>query len=117
MTRKGRDPGETTSPEKLVREYRYVVDYDPQSDRHKARCVELGDVVAEGMSDIEAIRNTQEAALRRLKGLTELPTPLCRRSYGGKVLLRLTPEKHREVAEEADRLGVSMNDYITSKLK
>lgn len=95
-------------------------DYDPEEQYYVARCVELGFVTADGKTQAEALHNIHAVALEGLRVLEGdgklLPTPLCRRKYGGKVLLRLTPDKHKELAEEADRRGMSMNDYIASKL-
>jgi len=44
------------------------------------------------------------------------PEPLSVKRYSGKVLLRMTPEKHRELAMEAAYQHVSLNRLIASRL-
>jgi len=39
------------------------------------------------------------------------------RPFSGKFQIRLTPEEHRRIYAEARRAGMSLNQYITSRLK
>lgn len=45
-----------------------------------------------------------------------LPTPLGQRTYSGKFNLRIPPALHRDLAMEAAREGVSLNQLATLKL-
>ncbi|MBA3461260.1 MAG: toxin-antitoxin system HicB family antitoxin [Deltaproteobacteria bacterium] len=44
------------------------------------------------------------------------PAPLSLQDFSGKILVRVPPEQHRELAMEAAEQGVSMNRLISKKL-
>ena len=46
----------------------------------------------------------------------EIPEPFCLHKFSGEFRVRMPPEKHRKIAIEANLAGVSMNQYIVSKL-
>jgi len=46
----------------------------------------------------------------------EIPTPLTRRRFSGKISLRMTPEQHRRVATEATEQGISINQLLVSRI-
>lgn len=51
-----------------------------------------------------------------LEGGFPIPLPKERPAYGGKVLVRMPRSLHRRLAEQAQREGVSLNQYIVSIL-
>jgi predicted HicB family RNase H-like nuclease len=72
--------------------------------------------------------DTPEAALREImfvvsevvkdlaRGGDEIPEPFSKRTYSGKLNLRMPPQMHRELAMEAAREHVSLNQLINLKL-
>ena len=46
----------------------------------------------------------------------QIPEPLSRRKYTGKLIVRLTPSLHQRLASEALRKGVSLNEHVRGKL-
>ena len=46
----------------------------------------------------------------------ELPEPFGKRSYSGRIVLRMTPEQHRRIAMEAAEQGVSINTLLVSRI-
>jgi predicted HicB family RNase H-like nuclease len=46
----------------------------------------------------------------------DLPEPIAIHNFKGNLTLRTTPEKHREIALRAAESGVSINQYILSKI-
>jgi predicted HicB family RNase H-like nuclease len=46
----------------------------------------------------------------------EIPQPLSLQQFSGKLLVRIPPEQHRELATEAAEQGVPMNRLISRKL-
>jgi len=46
----------------------------------------------------------------------DIPKPLAEKTYSGKFMVRVPPEKHRNMAIKAAEEGVSLNRYISSKL-
>ena len=75
---------------------------------------------------LSALGNTLEKALREIKFVVEavleemdaeeLPEPLSRRQYSGKLSLRMPAHLHRSLAEKAVREDSSLNSLITSIL-
>jgi predicted HicB family RNase H-like nuclease len=106
-----------------IKEYRdkysYSVTLSTEDGVHVAKCIELG-IAAHGKSQIEAISEAMKAVETALEWLLEenleFPEPIAIQSFSGKLNLRLTPEKHKEIAIRARELDVSINKYINSKL-
>jgi len=44
------------------------------------------------------------------------PEPLGKKTYSGKLSLRLTPEQHKKAAMQAAEAGVSINKLLASKI-
>jgi predicted HicB family RNase H-like nuclease len=108
---------------KRIKEYRdqysYSVTFSVDDAFYVAKCIELG-IAAHGRSQIEALSEVMKAVETALEWLmednSELPEPIAIQSFSGKLNLRLTPEKHKEIAIRARELDVSINKYINSKL-
>ncbi|MBF2056187.1 MAG: type II toxin-antitoxin system HicB family antitoxin [Cyanobacterium sp. T60_A2020_053] len=45
-----------------------------------------------------------------------IPQPISEKSYSGKLLVRIPPELHRQLAREATEENISLNRYISNKL-
>jgi hypothetical protein len=46
----------------------------------------------------------------------EIPLPISARSYSGKFMVRIPPERHRMLAQEAAEAGVSINRLVSARL-
>ncbi len=46
----------------------------------------------------------------------DIPQPISARSYSGKFLVRIPPEQHRMLAQEAAEAGVSINRLASARL-
>jgi len=46
----------------------------------------------------------------------DIPNPLAEKTYSGKFMVRVPPEKHRSMVIQAAEQGVSLNRYISSIL-
>ncbi len=103
-----------------VKLYSYLVEYSLEDEAYVAKCIELG-IMAHGETQEEAIQEIKEATRVHLLMLEEdedkIPEPFNLREFSGKLNLRMTPEKHREIAFKAKTQGVSINHYINSQLK
>lgn len=102
---------------KLANQYAYLVEWSDEDEAYLAHCIELG-VTAHGGTQEEALGEAKEAALAGLEILkkAEIPEPLSLQNFSGKLNLRMTPQKHREIAIQAKSQGVSINHYIVSRL-
>jgi hypothetical protein len=45
-----------------------------------------------------------------------IPTPLSKKHYSGKFMVRIPPEQHRQLAIQAAEQGISLNRLASSKL-
>lgn len=103
-----------------VNKYSYNVEYDLDDGIYIARCAELPSLAAHGDTQEIAFKEIKVVALSTLKWIEEdkgvIPEPFCLHKYSGEFRLRMPPEKHRRIAIEASLQGVSMNQFIVSKL-
>jgi predicted HicB family RNase H-like nuclease len=72
--------------------------------------------------------STQEKALREIRHVVEYvledlaaekespPVPLSKRPFSGKLNVRMPKTLHRRLAAESEREGVSLNNWINTKL-
>ncbi len=74
------------------------------------------------------LHTTMEGALKGIVGIVadvvadmesageEIPQPLAARSYSGKFQVRIPPEQHRMLAQEAAEAGVSINRLVSARI-
>lgn len=66
---------------------------------------------------LQGIRKTVNGVVADMKKNGEVPpSPLSGRTYSGKLLVRIPPEIHRDLALKAVEEGVSLNRLISAKL-
>jgi predicted HicB family RNase H-like nuclease len=100
--------------------YSYNVEYDQDDKIHIARCAELPTLSAHGKTQEEAFQEIKKVVAMTLKWMAkekeEIPEPFGLHRFSGEFKVRMPPEKHRKIAIEANLAGISMNQYIVSKL-
>lgn len=100
--------------------YSYSVEYDQADNIHIARCAELPSLAAHGVTQEAAFKEIKKAVLTTLQWMSDdgevLPEPFGLHKFSGEFRVRMPPEKHRKIAIEASLQGVSMNQFIVSKL-
>jgi len=104
----------------LLKRYSYRVFWSEDDQEFVAVCLEL--------PSLSGLAKTQERALVEVKVAVEgalewifeegkeAPEPISTQKFKGNLSVRTTPEKHRELAMRAAESGVSINQYILSKL-
>lgn len=104
----------------MVDEYQFVVEWEPADRVFIAQVTEFPSLAAHGDSPEAALREIRElveAVIADLKAGNEpVPEPLSLREYSGKLNLRMPPDLHRRLATEAERRGISLNQFINMKL-
>lgn len=102
-------------------QYSYNVAWSEDDRVFIGRVAEFPSLAAHG--------NTQEKALREIRTVveyvledlkqdgSEIPVPLGKRSFSGKLNLRMPKELHRRLAVESEMQGVSLNALINAKLQ
>lgn len=105
------------SLKKIVDQYTYLIEWAKEDNVFVAKCIELG-IMAHGNTHEEAVTEAKKAALGGLKLLSEdeIPEPFAYQNFSGRLVLRISPEKHKAVTIQAKALGVSINHLIASKL-
>jgi len=105
----------------IAENYTYRVNWSEEDQAYVGTCLEFpllssfGDTMEEALG---AIRETVSDSLEILHEDEEpIPKPLSGRKYSGHLSLRIPPETHRRLAYEAQEQGVSLNQYITTRLE
>jgi len=100
--------------------YTYRVTWSPEDGEYVGTVVELPSLSWLAVDEREAfdgIRALTSQVVSDLVESGEIPPPaIADRDYSGKVLLRMTPARHRTIALLAAEQGVSMNRYINDAL-
>jgi len=104
----------------MVDEYQFIVEWEPDDRVFVARVTEFPSLAAHGESQEEALHEIHDlvgAVVADLNANGEpVPVPLSSRQYSGKLNLRMPPDLHRRLAHEAERSGISLNQWINMKL-
>ena len=105
---------------KIIEKYTYRVEWSEEDQLHIARCLEFPSLAAHG--------NTVEGALKEIKKVVEeaiswmqeeneeIPEPFGLKKYKGNLTLRVPAEIHRKLSIKSAEEGVSVNQYILSKI-
>jgi len=100
--------------------YTYRVLWSPEDQEHLGLCAEFPSLSWLAPTPEEAlsgIRTLVQDVVRDLHENNEpVPRPLTERRHSGKILLRTTPEMHRELSIQAAETGLSLNRLINSRL-
>ena len=106
--------------DRVVEKYTYRIEWSEEDEVFIGRCLEFPGLSAHG--------DTSEAALREIKIVVNeavtwlkedkktVPEPLGMRKFKGNLSLRVPPELHRELAIKSAEEGVSINQYILSRI-
>jgi len=103
-----------------VEKYTYRDEWSEEDNTHIAYCLEFPSLAAHGDSAADALANIVEVVEESVQWLTEenspVPEPLGLKNYKGNLSLRVPAETHRKLAIRSAEAGVSINQYILSKL-
>ena len=103
-----------------INKYSYKVIWSEEDGEFVGLCLEF--------PSLSALAGTQEAALKDIRFVVgkcinslvrekqPVPEPLSLRKFKGNLTLRVPPDVHRKIAQEAAEAGVSINQYILSKI-
>jgi antitoxin HicB len=87
---------------------------------YSARVPDLPGCMTQAETMKELLANVREAREVRLEGALEageeIPLPGGEGGYSGKLLVRMPRSLHARLARESEREGVSLNQYIISRL-
>jgi predicted RNase H-like HicB family nuclease len=102
-------------------QYLYSVGWSEADQIFGARVAEFPLLAAHGDTQEEALREIKEVVGFVLNDLREsgeaIPEPFGKRSYSGRLVLRMPEYMHRQLALEAMRQGISLNQLLNLKLE
>jgi predicted RNase H-like HicB family nuclease len=103
------------STDAMKKHYRVVLRFDPDGywvaeHPELPGCVADGETAAEALASLDTSRDLWIES-RRATGLP-VPEPGEEPQYSGRLLLRIAKSLHRELAQEAEAEGVSLNSWI-----
>ena len=100
--------------------YTYRVSWSPEDDEYVGTVVELPSLSWLDPDESKAflgIRQLTADVVTDLEARGEpVPPAIADRRYSGNFQVRLTPDRHRQLALEAAERGVSMNRLISDRL-
>lgn len=104
-----------------LEQYLYSVGWSEEDEAFVARVAEFPSLAAHGETLEEALREIKTVVEFVLKDLTEsnepIPEPFGKRSFSGKLVLRMPEYMHRQLALEAMQQGISLNQLLNLKLE
>ena len=105
---------------KFTDKYTYRIEWSEEDRVFIARCLEFPGLAAHGDSPETALKEIKIVVSESVKWLQEdnktIPAPLGMKKFKGNLTLRVPPELHRELAIKSAEQGVSVNQYILSRL-
>ena len=103
-----------------IEKYTYRIEWSEEDHCHIAKCLEFPSLAAHGETTEEALREIKFVVEESVKWMREegepVPNPLGIKKFKGNLTLRIPPEKHRELAIRCAEEGVSLNQFILSRL-
>lgn len=103
---------------KQTHHYKVDIRWSDEDKAWVARVPELDGVVTHGDTLVEAAENAEDAIELHLESLKAnkrpIPKPAALQNLSGKYPLRMGKERHQDVAIAAAKLGMSVNEYLTS---
>ena len=105
---------------KIIEKYTYRIEWSEDDKVHIARCLEFPSLATHGNTAEEALHEIEKVVEETIKWMKEdneqIPEPLGLKKFKGNLTLRVPPEIHRELAIKSAEEGVSINQFILSKL-
>lgn len=103
-----------------VGKYTFRIEWSEQDNVHISRCLEFPSLSAHGTTVLEALQEIEFVVSETIAWLKEegepIPTPFGVKKFRGHLTLRVPAEKHRELVIRSAEEGVSVNQFILSRL-
>lgn len=101
-------------------DYLYSVVWSDDDEAFIGRVLEFPSLAAHGNTPEKALREIRAVVGYALSDLEDsgeaIPEPLRKRSFSGRLNLRMPKQLHRQLVVEAEQEGVSLNQWINAKL-
>jgi len=105
---------------KQAEKYTYRVEWSEEDNTHIARCLEFKSLAAHGDTAVKALAEIEKVVKETIKWLEAenepIPEPFGIRKFKGNLTLRVSVELHRYLVMKSAEEGISLNQYILSKI-
>jgi len=102
------------------RKYRVDIYWSTEDECYLAEVPELPGCVTHGETVLEAAQNAEECIEAWIEMALEagdpLPVPAVEKHWSGRFVARIPRDLHADLALEAERQGVSLNQYVVAQL-
>jgi len=102
------------------RKYRVDIYWSVEDECYLAEVPELPGCVTHGETVVEAAQNAEECIEAWIEMALEdgdpLPVPSVEKHWSGRFVARIPRDLHGDLAIEAERQGVSLNQYVVAQL-
>ena len=100
--------------------YTYRTEWSAEDEAYVSRCLEFPSLAAHGKSALHAleeiIKVVEDVVEDLRKSGEPIPEPLGERHFSGKILVRLSPDQHRQLVIESEEAHVSLNHLLVSRV-
>jgi predicted HicB family RNase H-like nuclease len=104
----------------LIDKYTYRVEWAEDDQTHIARCLEFPSLMAHGSTVAKALGEIEKVVTESIKWMEEenepIPEPFGLKKFKGNLTLRVPSEIHKQLVIKSAEEGVSVNQYILSKI-
>ncbi len=105
---------------KFIEKYTYRVEWSEEDNTHIAKCLEFPSLSTHGATMEKALTEIKTVINETIKWMQEenekVPEPFSLKQYKGNLTLRVPSDIHRQLAIKSAEQGVSINQYILSKI-
>lgn len=104
-----------------IDKYTYRIEWSEEDETHLAYCLEFPSLMAHGKRSEDALKEIKTVVKESIQWMKEegedIPEPIGTKQFKGNLTLRTSSEIHRKLAIKSAEEGVSINQYILSKLQ
>ena len=104
----------------LTEKYTYRVEWSEEDKTHIARCLEFPSLMAHEDTIEGALKEIKEVVLSTIEWMdaenARIPEPFGMKRFKGNLTLRVPAEVHKNLVIKSAEEGVSVNQYILSKI-
>ncbi len=94
-----------------------VFDFDSEIDAFHGTVINTNDVISFYGSSVEELKKEMRQSIDEYLAFCEEQGKKPEKPFSGKIMIRTSPELHRQLAREAARHQISMNNYVQDVLK
>jgi predicted HicB family RNase H-like nuclease len=104
----------------IIDKYTYKVEWSEEDNVHIAGCLEFPSLLAHGNTPGTALSEIEKVVKECINWMEDegepIPEPFGLKKFKGNLTLRVPPEVHKKLVMKSAEEGVSLNQYILSKI-